>query len=197
MTTDSTALDPNRVAAILYRPQDDVDTLLADFAHELLRRGERVGGVVQRNIKEDGDCQVRMEVIDLLSGREISICQPLGSGATSCKLDPAGLAEAAVAVSRAIQEDVALVVVNKFAKQEAFGQGLRQELAEAIAAGIPVLTAVPEKCFDAWMEFTGGIGTTLLCERQAIEEWWRDLSSRMARMREEAVTISRSSHSVT
>lgn len=183
MPIDFHDIDPNCVAAILYRPQDDVDTLLADFAEALVRSHERIGGVVQRNIKDGGGCQVGMQAIDLMTGREISICQPLGSGATACKLDSAGLAEAAVAVTRAIAADVDLVVINKFSKQEAAGEGLRDELAEAIAAGIPVLTAVPEKCLDAWNDFTGGIGTTLLCERGAIEGWWQDLSSRMKRAR--------------
>nr|WP_155253555.1 molybdenum ABC transporter ATP-binding protein [Bradyrhizobium japonicum] len=183
MPIDFHDIDPNRVAAILYRPQDDVDTLLADFAETLVRSGERIGGVVQRNIEDGGGCHVGMQAVDLMSGREISICQPLGSGAMACKLDAAGLAEAAVAVTRAIAADVDLVVINKFSKQEAAGEGLRDELAHAIAAGIPVLTAVPEKCLDAWTDFTGGIGTSLLCERGAIEGWWQDLSSRIKRVR--------------
>lgn len=183
MPIDFYDIDPNRVAAILYRSQDDVDTLLADFAETLVRSGERIGGIVQRNIKDGGGCQVGMQAVDLMTGREISICQPLGSGAMACKLDAAGLAEAAVAVTRAIAADVDLVVINKFSKQEAAGEGLRDELADAIAAGIPVLTAVPEKCLDAWNDFTGGIGTSLLCERGAIEGWWQDLSSRMKRAR--------------
>ncbi|SFI18420.1 molybdenum ABC transporter ATP-binding protein [Bradyrhizobium sp. cf659] len=184
MPIDFHDIDPNRVAAILYRPQDDVDSLLADFAQDLVRSGERIGGVVQRNVKDGGGCQVGMQAIDLMTGAEISICQPLGRGAMACKLDAAGLAEAAVAVGRAITADVDLVVFNKFSKQEAAGKGLRDELAGAIAAGIPVLTAVPEKCLDAWTNFTGGIGTSLLCERDVIEGWWRDLSSRMKRARE-------------
>ena len=102
----------------------------------------------------------------------------------ACKLDAAGLAEAAVAVTRAIAADVDLIVINKFSKQEAAGEGLRDELADAIAAGIPVLTAVPEKCLDAWTDFSGGIGTSLLCERDVIAGWWQDLSSRMKRARE-------------
>ena len=183
MPIDFHDIDPNRVAAILYRPQDDVDTLLADFAETLVRSGERIGGVVQRNIEDGGGCHVGMQAVDLMTGREISICQPLGSGAMACKLDAAGLAEAAVAVTRAIAADVDLVVINKFSKQEAAGEGLRDELAHAIAAGIPVLTAVPDKCMDAWTDFTGGIGTTLLCERGAIEGWWQDLSSRIKRAR--------------
>lgn len=183
MPIDFHDIDPNRVAAILYRPQDDVDGLLAEFAQNLVRSGERVGGVVQRNIKDGGGCHIGMEAIDLMTGAEISICQPLGSGAMACKLDAAGLAEAAVAVTRAIAADVDLVVINKFSKQEAAGEGLRDELANAIAAGLPVLTAVPEKCLEAWNDFTGGIGTSLLCERGAIEGWWQELSSRIKRAR--------------
>lgn len=183
MPIDFHDIDPNRVAAILYRPQDDVDGLLAAFAHNLAQSGERIGGVVQHNVKDGAGCQIGMAAIDLMTGAEISICQPLGSGAMACKLDAAGLAEAAVAVARAITADVDLVVINKFSKQEAAGGGLRDELAGAIAAGIPVLTAVPEKCLDAWNDFTGGIGTTLLCERGAIEGWWQELSARMKRAR--------------
>ena len=102
MTSDFQDINPNHLAAVLYRPEDDVDTLLADFAGALLRDGERLGGIVQRNLKDETGRSNGMHVIDLSTGRQISICQPLGSGATACKLDPAGLAEASLAVSRAI-----------------------------------------------------------------------------------------------
>ena len=131
-------------------------------------------------MKDDAGRTSGMHVIDLAPGRNISICQPLGSGATACKLDPAGLAEASIAVSRAVAEDAALVIVNKFSKQEAAGHGLRGEFAEAIIAGLPVLTAVPEKCLDAWREFTGDRGTILLCAPHVVEEWWREVSLRRA-----------------
>jgi nucleoside-triphosphatase THEP1 len=180
MTPDFHDINPNHLAAILYRPEDDVDALLADFAGTLLRDGARIGGVVQRNLKDQSGRSNGMRVVDLLTSREISICQPLGAGATSCKLDPAGLAEASVAIARAISEDVALIIVNKFSKQEADGRGLRNELAEAIIAGGPVLTAVPEKCYEAWKDFTGDRGTTLLCAHHVVEEWWREVSARRA-----------------
>ena len=127
MTSDFQDINPNHLAAILYRPEDDVDTLLADFASRLLRDGERLGGIVQRNLKDEAGRSNGMHVIDLATGRQISICQPLGSGATACKLDPAGLAEASLAVARAVADDVALIIVNKFSKQEAAGHGLRSE----------------------------------------------------------------------
>jgi molybdate transport system ATP-binding protein len=186
MPIDFAEIDPNRLAAVLYRPEDDIDTLLADFAQDLLRTGENVGGIVQRNSKDANSRKIGMQMIDLSTGRQISICQSLGSGAIACKLDASGLAEAAVVVARAINESVSLIIINKFSKQEASGRGLRDEFAEVIAAGIPMLTAVPEKCYEAWKAFTADRGTTLLCERQVIEGWWSDLSSRMTRIRERA-----------
>ena len=205
MATDFHDINPNHLAAIIYRPEDDVDTLLAEFAHARLRAGERIGGIVQRNLKDDSGRSNGMHVVDLLTGHAISICQPLGAGAIACKLDPAGLAEASVAVTHAIAADVALVIVNKFSKQEADGRGLRNELAEAILAGGLVLTAVPVKCFDAWKDFTGDLGTTLFCARHVVDAWWHEVSARRAgaraiRQAAEPVLsapISRSSHPTT
>jgi nucleoside-triphosphatase THEP1 len=174
-------LRPLKLAAIIYRPTDDVDSLLATFASDLICEGNRVGGIVQRNTTGARGQRELMEVIDLMTGSAIRICQSLGGGAGACKLDPAGLAEAATAISRAVAANVDLVIVNKFAKQEAGGGGLRAEIAEAVAAGRPLLTAVPDKCYDAWTKFTGSFGTTLACERRIIEDWWREMSLREKR----------------
>lgn len=178
MVSDLLEVDPNRIAAVLYRPEDDVDTLLADFADGLARRGDRIGGIVQRNVKTDDGRKVGMLGIDLLTGRGISLCQSLGSGSTACKLDSSGLADASLAVSRAIDHGVDLVIINKFSKQEASGRGLRNEIAATILSGIPLLTAVPEKCFDAWITFTDDIGTTLLCDSGVVHAWWDELALR-------------------
>lgn len=176
-----------KLTAIIYRSgEDDIDGLLKTFAADLIREGHRIGGVVQHNAKGECGPHDLMQLIDLMTGRAIPICQALGGGAMSCKLDPAGLADAAVSVSRAIAEDVELVIVNKFSKQEAAGGGLRAELADAVVAGLPVLTAVSDKCYDAWIEFTGGYGTTLVCERAIIDDWWREMSRREGRARLEA-----------
>jgi nucleoside-triphosphatase THEP1 len=174
-------LDPNLLAAVIYRAEDDVDTLLSDFAIARLAAGDRLGGIVQRNIKDADGKKIDMRMIDLMSGREIGISQALGQGSQSCKLDSSGLTEASTAVGRAIQSDVDLIVINKFAMQEANGRGLRNEFAECILTGRPTLTAVPEKCLDAWAEFTGDRGTTLFCARRVVDAWWQDVSSRAAR----------------
>jgi nucleoside-triphosphatase THEP1 len=176
-------LHPLNLAAIVYRPVDDVDSLLARFAGDLTGRGHRLGGIVQRNTKGERGQRERMEVIDLMTGRAVRICQDLGNGAAACKLNSAGLAEAATAVTRAVAADVELVIVNKFSKQEASGRGLRTEIADAVTAGLPLLTAVSDNCYDAWMSFTSGFGTTLLCERRTVEEWWEEMSVRAAHAR--------------
>jgi nucleoside-triphosphatase THEP1 len=172
--------DPNLVAAIAYRSEDDIDTILADFGEDLVRRGVAVGGIVQRNSKDDSGKLCAMAVIDLMTGHRISISQALGSGSGACKLDSAGLAEASRAVQHAVEAEVDLIVVNKFSKQEAGGRGMRIEIAEAIQSGKPELTAVPASCMEAWREFTGDRGTTLFCAREVIEDWWREISTRQA-----------------
>jgi hypothetical protein len=60
---------------------------------------------------------------------------------------------------------------------------VRAEIAAAVTAGLPLLTAVPEKCYNAWAKFTGGFGTTLVCERRVVEDWWREVSLREKRAR--------------
>lgn len=173
-----------KLAAVVYRSGvDDVDAMLASFAADLIREGHRIGGVVQYNGKKPSSPQGSMALLDLMTGRTISITQELGASSTACRLDPSGLADAAVTVSRAIAEGVELVIVNKFSKQEAAGAGLRAEIADAVVAGLPILTAVSDKCYDDWMSFTGGYGTTLACERRVLDDWWRETSLREGRAR--------------
>ena len=133
MTSDFQDINPNHLAAISIGLKTTWIRCWPTSRALSCSDGERIGGIVQRNLKDQAGRSNGMQVIDLLTGRAISICQPLGAGAMACKLDPAGLAEASVAVSRAIAEDVALIIVNKFSKQEAAGHGLRNELAEAIS----------------------------------------------------------------
>lgn len=185
MTAEKFAFTENllNLAAVVYAPEDDVDSLLASFARRLRGQGRHLGGVVQRNTSGNCGPATLMEVIDLMTERAIPICQNLGPESVACKLDPAGLADAALAVRQAIAGNVELVIVNKFGKSEAEGRGLRAEIADAIVAGLPVLTAVSERAYAAWTEFTNGFGTTLLCDEAIVEDWWRDLSRKLDRKR--------------
>ncbi|MHC6153004.1 DUF2478 domain-containing protein [Bradyrhizobium elkanii] len=154
-------VDATALAAILYQPEDDADGLLANFVQDLARHDVRVGGIVQRHVRNENGTHV-MLAVDVATGREISISQLLGSGAASCKLDTNGLAEAAVVVSQALRDKFDLLVISKFAKQEAVGRGLRAEFVDAITRGVPLLTAVPRKCLADWRAFTGDVGMLYL-----------------------------------
>ncbi|MCZ7593849.1 MAG: DUF2478 domain-containing protein [Hyphomicrobium sp.] len=56
-------------------------------------------------------------------------------------------------------------------------------LARFAVAGLPILTAVADKCYDDWIAFTGGYGTTLACERRVVDDWWCETSLREGRTR--------------
>lgn len=66
--------------AILYRPKDGADRLLAEFAQDIAQQGLRIGGIVQRHSRRANVTHV-MLTIDVATGQEISISQPLSSGA--------------------------------------------------------------------------------------------------------------------
>ncbi len=57
MPIDFAEIDPNRVAAILYRPQDDLTPCSPTSRKTWCGRVKRIGGIVQRNIKDGGGCQ--------------------------------------------------------------------------------------------------------------------------------------------
>jgi Protein of unknown function (DUF2478) len=162
------------LAAIVYRPEDDADGTLREFALALIHKGHKIGGLVQRNENNGQHPHAAMELIDLMSGRVF----PISQSGRDCKLDTGALANAAPAIGRALDAGVELVIVNKFSAQEAAGKGLRNELATAAATGGPVLTAVPEKHLGAWQAFTGGAGTTMACQRTLVDDWWQEISWR-------------------
>ena len=163
------------IAAVIYGQDDDCDGLLAAFAHDLMRAGTRVAGLGQ--INAGGTCaELDMELEALDTGRRINICQDLGAGsAHSCRLDPAGLAEAAAALRRALGHPVELVIVNKFGRMEAEGSGLIDEIGAVVEAGLPLVIGLPQRFTDAWSSYSGGMATTLACSRDALDAWWSSL----------------------
>ena len=83
--------NPGRLAAIVYDDGVAVDALLTTFARELRDAGVVIAGIVQ--MPPDGPgCGpgAPMRLQDVATGDVIPICQDLGSGAKSCRLDPAG-----------------------------------------------------------------------------------------------------------
>lgn len=171
--------DGMNLAAVVYDDGVAIDSLLTEFARELAAQGVRIGGVVQ--VPRDGPgCgpDAPMLLQDVATGEIISICQRLGPGAQSCRLDPRGLAEAAMRIRRAAEDSVDLLFVSKFGKQEASGQGFRNELALSALSGSPVLTGVRRGLVDNWLSFTGGLGTLLNARLWVLRDWWKEVAAR-------------------
>jgi nucleoside-triphosphatase THEP1 len=144
------------------------DLVLAEVAAELRRVGLSVAGVVQVNEEFDPARPCHMDLHVLTGAEVIRISQNLGSMASGCRLDPAGLMQAVGLVERALELGPDLLIVNKFGRQEAEGRGFRPAIGQALATGIPVLTAVNNSYQAAFDEFAEGFGLTLTCSRDAI-----------------------------
>lgn len=169
--TPERAARSHPVAAVVYDPESDVDALLSSVAARLRSEGVRLGGVIQHN---RGACALPgfgMELEDLATGRIIPISEDRVAGAHACRLDACGLAEGAAALTAGLAMAPTLVIVNKFGRQEAAGGGLRAEIAAAVLAGVPLLTAVRADLLGAWQEFVGTDWERLAPNSDAILRW--------------------------
>ncbi len=122
----------------------------------------------------------RVNAVDIATGRRIPLNQPTLESWRNriCSLDLAALAETSAVLRRAIDDRVDLIVVEKFGDAERNGL-------DGIAAGIPLLVAVPETNFEAWRERTGGMGARLSRDETALHKWWewvqgKDVTSSVA-----------------
>ena len=86
--------------------------------------------------------------------------------AEGCRLDAQGLAEFVALFDRASQDNVELLILNRFGKAEAEGGGLRPVFARAMEADIPVLTAVRAPYDEAWAHFHGHLASDLPADNE-------------------------------
>ncbi|HEV7369386.1 DUF2478 domain-containing protein [Arenibaculum sp.] len=163
-------------AVVVHGPGSGVDVLISRFATALAGRGFRVGGVVQRQgggTQAGGAvCADEMELVEIATGRAIPISQRLGRGSSSCRVDPAGVAEASALIRAARAGGLDLLVLNKFGGLESQGGGLASELGDAVAEGVPVLTSVNGKYLPDWLAFAGTLSRMLPPEEDALWRWW-------------------------
>ncbi|APX22925.1 MAG: DUF2478 domain-containing protein [Rhodobacteraceae bacterium] len=149
------------------------DVLIREVAARLRDGGVRLAGAVQINVETGPDTKCMMD-LHVLSGFDVvRISQNLGALSRGCRLDPDGLERAVGLVSASLRDGAALLIVNKFGKQEADGRGFRPVIGEALAAGIPVLTAVGPSNVEAFLSFAEGLAEELPEDASAIETWCR------------------------
>lgn len=181
------ALDPPTppCAIVVHERGDHAEELLARFVERQRGGRLRLGGMYQVTevVPEGSNLMI---VVDIASGRRIRISQDLGSGSTSCCLDPGGLAEAATLLRGAIDARVDLMIANKFAGSEAEGRGVAPEIFEALSSGIPVLTLVSDRYLDGWLALAGDVAERLPPTLEAMEAWCARLNPQTATTEDDA-----------
>ena len=166
---------PALLAAIALPAETDADAFLGPLVSAARAAGLFIGGMLAPADELKDMCRCAMFVEDLISGERIKISQDLGPESNSCSLDPGQLIIAGRFIRGAIEAGVDLIVVNKFGKREAAGEGLRDEIAGALEAGTPLLTTVKPEILDAWIEFVGEFGCVLRAEPDAVLQWFTQI----------------------
>lgn len=166
------------ILAVQGADRDAIQGLLADAAARWTAAGVHVIGVVET--LPPGGAHHEVMLLDLASGQTHRLHQNLGSGAAGCSLDPEGLANACAGVETAIAARLAagggpqdtVVILSKFARQEAEGRGLTDAFHAAVAAELPVLTSVSPSVGTDWAAFTGDLARIVPVAWEPVAAWW-------------------------
>jgi hypothetical protein len=149
------------------------DLLIARAVERLRAEGIPLAGAVQVNAERDPAYKCDMDLHILSGDTSIRISQDLGKLSRGCRLDPQGLERAVGLVGTALEAGPALLIVNKYGKQEIDGRGFRPLIGEALSRGIPVLTAVNAGNVGAFLEFAEDLAERLPDDVDGIVAWCR------------------------
>lgn len=147
------------------------DRIMVDVAETLGARGLRLAGAVQHNPANPSGRRCHMDLHVLGSGQVVRISQELGPHAVACRLNASALAQAVGLVEHQLSLSPQLLVLNKFATQEAEGHGWRPAIGAAVAEGIPVLLAVNDAGLPAFRAFAGDLAEALAPDPAALCNW--------------------------
>ncbi|MBO6602336.1 MAG: DUF2478 domain-containing protein [Roseicyclus sp.] len=160
-----------RLGVIYPQQKAGADVLLCGLAARLEADGLRLAGTVQSNPAraDGGRCDMDLRVLG--GGPGIRISQSLGPGSRGCRLDLSALEGAVEEVRARITPDTDLVIINKFGKHEAEGRGFRPLIADALALGLPVLTAANALNRFAFDSFAAGLAETVPADPDRLHAW--------------------------
>jgi nucleoside-triphosphatase THEP1 len=164
------------VAAIVYDNEAYPDALFRQIVGACRGAEIAIAGVLQHLAFKGADRRCDVVLEDLSSGHRTQLFENRGSEARGCRLDGAALAEVTARIERSLAADGAtvqpcLLVLNKFGKMEAEGEGMRGLIARALEAEIPVIIGVPARNLEAWREFAGDFSLELPADLAGVLRW--------------------------
>lgn len=166
------------LAALVFDPGEDPDSVLREFAASSNANGFRAVGLVQigRHYVDVPNISAML----LHDGSELALLQDVGSRSPGRRLKVSRLLNAGARVARALDDGADILIINRFGREECEGRGLRYLIERAIDADIPVVIAVPRHRFTDWIKFAEGMSVKLRCDRDALDGWWHGVSRRHA-----------------
>ena len=160
------------IYAIRRDDPEAADRVVGDLVDLARSAGIEVAGVTQKNIHRIDRIHNDMHLVSLCSSEEYKISEDRGAMASGCRLDRDLIARAAVDVERALLTGTPrLLVLNKFGKAEEEGGGMRNAIALAIEAGIPVLMSVGRLSMGALLDFAGHLVEVTEPDLGAANDW--------------------------
>jgi nucleoside-triphosphatase THEP1 len=180
---DNASSDENQdqlpFAAAVYSRATEDRKALATFTASLRAKGVRVGGLLQEELVDGGGCRMGIDLVDVETGSRFPINRPSKENLenSTCSMNTNVLADSTEALRQAIEDNVDLIVLEKFGEQEQNGGGLNDEILSAIAQNIPLLIAVPETALELWTIRSGGLGANLAHDVDSFQAWWRDIGA--------------------
>ena len=161
----------SNILAVVYADGLAADKFLAAWGYALRGAGLSVAGLVQLNTFERDPGKCDMAVEELFSGSVLQLSEDRGKEAHGCRLDRRILTEAAGLLLAALEEMPDILVLNKFGKVEAEGDGLRDVLAKAVELEVPILVGVPFRNLDQWRIFAGDLAEECSIDSMYLQRW--------------------------
>lgn len=163
------------IGAIIHDSAEIADQTLQPFIQYLQEQGQLVLGVVQAPEEVSFAYRTQMGIINLSNGEFTSIAQDLGEHNTSCCLDSEAVSNASLILKKARELNPDLIVVNRFGKLEAEGEGFADEMLEIMSLGMPMLTVVSTRFLEPWREFTGGLAKEITTDLDQVKDWYANI----------------------
>lgn len=161
-------------AAVVYKPGANDVGFLANFATKHKEQDVKVAGLVQGAVHDTDGTFLGIDAVDVTTGARSPIKRVprYDHNKKACALDASVLVGTSGVMRDAIQAGADLIVFDKFGVEEQNGRGLSDEIFMAISDGIPLLISVPEPALEIWTDRTGGMGSLLPADVDALECWW-------------------------
>ena len=171
--TEDSVTDSVGIGVMLVGPEDPIDSVLSAVCNQLNNEGCQVKGFVQsETCSQNGvSSDTFLHAVTGNVSRKVSL--DLGCGSTACSVDAGVIAEMAGQLLEEIDQDTDLLVINRFGRCESLGGGLRSVIDAAVVRNIPVLTAVRQRYWRDWDDYSSGMAHILPASADVVVDWCR------------------------